>query len=161
MVFPRQFQSSVRVSITFTAERASVGAIYVCLAPLPTLRVTQSIEIRLVAEGADVSRNVLNGPGWHENAADDRRRPGAVEPRRLDLVFRPHATHAFVHARANLENALCGAAAVVEQNDHIGPLRELDRGSLARVGVAAHGLDDLDRCFGPAYPLDDLGENFG
>src|SRR5262249_60145949 len=61
----------------------------------------------------------------------------------------------------NLKNALRSPAAVIEQNDHVGLLRELDRGSLARVGVAAHGLDDFDRCFGPAYQLDDFGENFG
>src|SRR5260370_5691018 len=69
--------------------------------------------------------------------------------------------HAFVHARADLETALRGAAAVIEQNDHVGLLRKLDRGSLARIGVAAHGLDDLDWCFRVAYSLDDLGEDFG
>src|SRR5262249_25766904 len=69
--------------------------------------------------------------------------------------------HALVDARADLENALRGAAAVIEQNDHVGPLRELDRGSLARIGVAAHRLDDFDWCLGPAYSLDDFGENFG
>src|SRR5262249_23718721 len=104
----------------------------------------------LVAKGADVSRNVLNGPGRHENPADDRRRPCTVKPRRLYLLFRPHAMHAVVDARANLKNALRSTAAVIEQNDHVSLLRELDRGFLARVGVAAHGLDDLDWCFGPA-----------
>src|SRR5262245_5461952 len=69
--------------------------------------------------------------------------------------------HAVVHVRADLENALRSTPAVIEQNDHVGPLRELDRGSLPRVGVAAHGLDDFDRRLGPAYPLDDFGENFG
>src|SRR5262245_46514175 len=69
--------------------------------------------------------------------------------------------HAVVHARTDLKNALRSTAAVVEQNDHVGPLRELDRGSLTRVGVAAHGLDDFDWRLGPAYPLDDFGENFG
>src|SRR5262249_43693500 len=68
---------------------------------------------------------------------------------------------ALVDARADLENALRGAAAVIEQNDHVGPLRELDRGSLARIGVAAHRLDDFDWCFRLAYSLDDFGENFG
>src|SRR5262249_13620988 len=111
----------------------------------------------LLAEGPHVSRNVLDGPGRHENAADDRRRPCPFKPRRLYLLFRAHAMHAGVHARADLENALRSTAAVIEQNDHVGPLRELDRGSLARVGVAAHGLDDFDWRLGPAYPLDDFG----
>src|SRR5262249_48379735 len=115
----------------------------------------------LLAEGPNVSRNVLDGPGRHENAADDRRRPCPFKPRRLYLLFRPHAVHALVHARADLENALRSPAAVIEQNDHVGPLRELDRGSLARVGVAAHGLDDFDWRFGPAYSLDDFGKDFG
>src|SRR5262249_41437781 len=114
-----------------------------------------------LAKGADVSRNVLNGPGRHENTADDRRRPRPFKPRRLYLLLRPHAMHAVVHARADLENALRSTAAVVEQNDHVGPLRKLDRGSLPRVGVAAHGLDDFDQRLGPAYALDDFGEYFG
>src|SRR5262245_40780284 len=33
--------------------------------------------------------------------------------------------------------------------------------SLARIGVAAHGLDGLNRCLGPADSLDDFSENFG
>src|SRR5262245_36558491 len=115
----------------------------------------------LLAEGPHVSRSILNGPGWHENAADDRRLACAVKPRRLYLLFRAHAIHVFVYSRADLENALRSTATVIEQNDHVGPLRELDGGSLARVGVAAHGLDDLDRCFAPAYSLDDFSENFG
>src|SRR5262249_33698383 len=115
----------------------------------------------LLAEGADVSRNVLNGPGWHENAADDRSLACAVKPRRLYLLFRAHAMHALVDSRADLENAFRGAATVIQSSYHVSLPRELDRGSLARVGVAAHGLDDLDRCFGPAYSLDDFSENFG
>src|SRR5215831_16242478 len=102
----------------------------------------------LSAESPNVSCNVLNGPARHENPADDRRLACAVKPRRLYLLLRAHAMHALVDARADLENALRGAAAVIEQNDHVGPLRELDRGSLARIGVAAHRLDDFDWCFG-------------
>src|SRR5215813_9457428 len=115
----------------------------------------------VLAKGADVSRNVLNGPGRHENTADDRRRPCPFKPRRLYLLFRSHAMHAVVHARADLENALRSTAAVVEQNDHVGPLRKLDGGSLPRVGVATHGLDDFDWRLGPAYSLDEFGEDFG
>jgi hypothetical protein len=69
--------------------------------------------------------------------------------------------HMLIDARANLENALRSTAAVVEQNDHVGLLRELDRGSLTRVGVAAPGLDDFDGRLGPANSLDDFGKNFG
>src|SRR5262249_22916383 len=170
VVCPRQFQSSVRVPITFTAEprrvgtapHASFGWGDICVPGAFAHPTRDSIDRNpLVAKGADVSRNVLNGPGRHENTADDRRRPCAVKPRRLYLLFRSHAMHALVDARADLENALRSTATVVEQNDHVGLLRELDRGSLARVGVAAHGFDDFDWRFGPAYPLDDLGENFG
>src|SRR6266404_5520375 len=115
----------------------------------------------ILAEGAHVSCSVLNGPDRHENAADDRRLRYAFKPRRLYLLFRSHAMHALVDARANLENALRSPATVIEQNYHVSLLRKLDRGSLARVGVAAHGLDDLDRRVGSADSLDDFGEDFG
>src|SRR5262249_26770293 len=99
--------------------------------------------------------------GWEGRAREEGRVRGGGKAGGVDLVFRAHAIHAVVHARADLENALRSTAAVVEQNDHVSLLRELDRGSLARVGVAAHGFDDFDWRFGPAYPLDDFGENFG
>src|SRR5262249_48948790 len=93
-----------------------------------------------LAKGADVSRNVLNGPGRHENTADDRRRPCPFKPRRLYLLFRSHAMHAVVHARADLENALRSTAAVVEQNDHVGPLPNLDGHSLPPLRATPHAL---------------------
>src|SRR6266487_272667 len=115
----------------------------------------------LITQRTNVSGNVLNGPGRHENAADNCGFLCPFKPRGPYLLFRPHAMHAFVDSRADLENALRRPAAVIEQNDHASLLRKLDRGSLARVGVAAHGLVDLDWRLGAADWLDDFGENFG
>lgn len=56
--------------------------------------------------------------------------------------------HPRVDTGANLKQALRGAAPIIEQNDEIGLLREFDCSLLARVRVAAHRLNDLDRGFG-------------
>ena len=64
----------------------------------------------LITESADVSGNVLNGPGRHENAADNCGFLCPFKPRGPYLLFRPHAMHAFVDSRADLENALARPA---------------------------------------------------
>ena len=67
--------------------------------------------------------------------------------------------HPFVETGANLEQALRGAAAIIKQNDQIGPLGNIDSSSLTRVRIAAHRFDDFDRRLGRLYSLQDLGEN--
>src|SRR5262249_42387135 len=83
------------------------------------------------------------------------------KPGRLYLLFRSHAMHMFIDARATLENALRTTAAAVERNNTAALLGGPARGSLTRVGAVALGLADFEGGLGLGNRLVDSVKNFG
>jgi hypothetical protein len=82
-----------------------------------------------------VPRGIVDGPLWYQDPTDDSGACNVFEPLRANLVFRADPVDAVVYSCAD-EDALGSAAAVVEQDHHVGLAGEIGSRSLPLRGEA-------------------------